>query len=112
MLRCYRALDDLCGVLLTHVLNLDRQQGTELQALFQCLVGLIGVYMDLYDVIIFDDNERVANLAQQRTHTTNIARLILALCDKLGAVGEGDIFICNCAEIRTGFWDMVSCNAV
>ena len=56
--------------------------------------------MDLYDVIIFDNNQRVTDFAQQRTHTTDVARLVLALGDKLGAVSEGDIFICNCAEIR------------
>ena len=49
--------------------------------------------MDFYDVIIFDNNQRVTDFAQQRTHAADVARLILALCDEFGTVGEGEMCI-------------------
>ena len=87
-------------MLLTHVLDFYGEQLTEFQSGFQCLVRLVGVHMHLDDVIIFHDNQTVANAVEERAQALYIARLVAALCDKLGAVGKGNIFILNIAEGR------------
>ena len=53
-----------------------------------------------YDVVILDHDERIADVAQNRAQAADIARLVLALGDELGAVGERDILIRDRAEIR------------
>ena len=98
--RVRRALDDLRGVLLAHILDLYREERAEFQTLLQRLVRLVGVHVHLYDVIILDHNERVADIVQDRTQTADIARLVLAFRDKFGAVCERDVLVADRLEVR------------
>ena len=100
--RVCRALDYLGGVLLAHVFDLNGQQRTEFQTLLERLVRLVGVNVYLDDIIILDNNQRIADFVQDRAQTGNIARLVLAGCDKLGAVGEGDVLVVDRSEVCGG----------
>ena len=82
--RVRRALDDLGGMLLTHVFDFNGQQRTEFQALLERLVRLVGVNVYLDDIIILDNNQRIADLVQDGAQTSDIACLVLAGCDELG----------------------------
>ena len=86
-------------MLLAHVFDLNGQQRTEFQTLLERLVRLVGVNVYLDDIIILDNNQRIADFVQDRAQTGNIARLVLAGCDKLGAVGEGDVLVVDRSEV-------------
>ena len=60
----------------------------------------MNVYLD--DIIILDNHQRVADLVQNGAQTSDIARLVLAGCDELGAVGEGDVLIVDRSEVCGG----------
>ena len=100
--RVRRALDDLGGMLLTHVFDFNGQQRTEFQALLERLVRLVGVNVYLDDIIILDNNQRIADLVQDGAQTSDIACLVLAGCDELGAVGEGDVLVVDRSEVCGG----------
>ena len=100
--RVCRALDYLGGVLLAHVFDLNGQQRTEFQTLLERLVRLVGVNVYLDDIIILDNNQRIADFVQDRAQTSNIACLVLAGCDELGAVGEGDVLVVDRSEVCGG----------
>lgn len=100
--RVCRALDHLGGVLLTHVFDFNGQQRTEFQALLERLVRLVGVNVYLDDIIILDNNQRIADFVQNGAQTSNISCLVLAGCDELGAVGEGDVFVVDRSEVCGG----------
>ena len=87
-------------MLLAHILDLYREERAEFQTLLQRLVRLVGVHVHLYDVIILDHNERVADIVQDRTQTADIARLVLAFRDKFGAVCERDVLVADRLEVR------------
>ena len=95
-------LDDLRGVLLAHVLNLDGEQLAELQTCFERLVRAVGVYVNLDDIVVINNNKAVADAVEERAQALYIARLIAALCDKFGAVGKRDILVLDVRERRTG----------
>lgn len=97
-----RAFDDLGGMLLTHVFDFNGQQRTEFQALLERLVRLVGVNVYLDDIIILDNNQRIADLVQDGAQTSDIACLVLAGCDELGAVGEGDVLVVDRSEVCGG----------
>ena len=100
--RVRRALNYLGGMLLTHVLDFNGQQRTEFQALLERLVRLVGVNVYLDDIIILDNNQRIADFVQNGAQTSNIACLVLAGCDELGAVGEGDVLVVDRSEVCGG----------
>ena len=100
--RVRRALDDLGGMLLAHVFDLNGQQRTEFQAFLERLVRLVGVNVYLDDIIILDNNQRIADFVQNGAQTSNISCLVLAGCDELGAVGEGDVLVVDRSEVCGG----------
>ena len=100
--RVCRALNYLGGMLLAHVLDFNGQQRTEFQALLERLVRLVGVNVYLDDIIILDNHQRIADLVQDGAQTSNISCLVLAGCDELGAVGEGDVLVVDRSEVCGG----------
>ena len=56
-------------MLLTHVFDFNGQQRTEFQALLERLVRLVGVNVYLDDIIILDNNQRIADLVQDGAQT-------------------------------------------
>ena len=60
------------------------------------------MHMDLNNVIIFNDNKRIANTVQDGTHPAHVARFVTAFGDKFSAVSKGDILILDRTEIGCG----------
>ena len=100
--RVRRTLDHLGGVLLAHILDFDREQRAEFQPFLQRPVRLVGMHMHLNDVVVLHHDQRIPDIAQDRAQAADIAGLVLARGNELGAVGERDLLVRNGGEVRGG----------
>ena len=89
---------DLLGVLQAHVLDLDGDEGAVVDGLVQCLAGVVGVDMDLDDLLVVHQHQAVAQGVQEGPEGLHI-HVVLPLDDELGAVGEGDVVGVEVGEV-------------
>ena len=91
---------DLLGVLQAHILHLHGDEGAVVNGLAQSLAGVIGVDMNLDDLIVVHQHQAVAQLAQEGTKLLGIL-VVLPADDELGAVGKGNVLGVEVGEVRS-----------
>ena len=81
-------------MLFLHILNLDGQQLTVAQTVLQRVAGLIGMYMNLDDLVVGDHHDAVADRLKIQTQLVGVVLdLGVAADNELGAVGKIDYLV-------------------
>ena len=100
----------LFGVLQTHVLDLRGDERAILQSCLQSQSGIVGMDMDLDDLIVVHQNQAVAQGCQISTQFLGVL-VVFTGHDELGAVAEGNISIVKIREGSLLFGRCSSCIA-
>ena len=85
-------------MLQAHILDFYGDKGAVFQGLLQRRTGVIGMHMDLDDLIIVHQHQTVAQFGQERTQLLRVL-VVLPGDDELRAVGKGDVLVGKVGEI-------------
>ena len=96
-------MQNLLRVLQAHILHLDGDEMAVLNGLVQSLAGVVGMHMDLDDLVVVHQHQTVAQAVQEGPELFGVI-LILPANDELGAIGKGDVLGIEVGEIG-GFLD-------